>query len=37
VQDIIERSWETSNMMDDEEEKESIMAVEEKQVEEITM
>jgi hypothetical protein len=37
VQHIIERSWETLNMMDDEEEKESIMAVEEKQVEEITM
>jgi hypothetical protein len=37
MQDIIDRSWETLNRMDEEEEKESIMVVEEKQVEEIKM
>jgi hypothetical protein len=36
VEDIIDRSWETLNRMD-EEEKESIMVVEEKQVEEVKM
>jgi hypothetical protein len=35
VQDIIDGSWEAVNMMDVEEEKESIMVVEEKQVEEV--
>ena len=36
VQDVINRSWETLNMME-KEEKESIMIVEEKQVEEVKM
>jgi hypothetical protein len=35
VPDIIDRSWEALNMMDEEEEKESIMLVKEKQVEEV--
>jgi tRNA uridine 5-carbamoylmethylation protein Kti12 len=37
VPDIIDRSWEALNMMDEEEEKESIMLVKEKQVEEVKM
>jgi hypothetical protein len=37
VQDIIDRSWEALNKMDEEDEKESIMVIEEKQVEEVKM
>jgi hypothetical protein len=35
VQDIIDKSWEALNRMDEEDEKESIMVVQEKQVEEV--
>jgi hypothetical protein len=37
VQDIIDRSWEALNTIDEEEEKESMIVVEEKQVEEVKM
>jgi hypothetical protein len=37
VEDIIDRCWEALNQMDEEDEKESIMVIEEKQVEEVKM